>query len=81
MIECNELVGKVIRACNLFEDGSGGPELQIDFTDGTSFVAGLKVEISKRSICETMAEVENPQGIHAARTPPLAVPKGLMAKG
>ena len=46
MIECNELVGKVIRACNLFEDGSGGPELQIDFTDGTSFVAGLKVEIS-----------------------------------
>jgi hypothetical protein len=46
MIECKELAGKVIRVCNLYEDGNGGPELQIDFTDGTSFVAGLKTEVA-----------------------------------
>jgi hypothetical protein len=46
MIECKELAGKVIRTCNLYGEGSDGPELQIDFTDGTSFVAGLKVEFS-----------------------------------
>ncbi len=46
MIECKELVGKVIRNCKLYEEGSDGPELQIDFTDGTSFVAGLKTEVS-----------------------------------
>jgi hypothetical protein len=46
MIECKELAGKVIRVCNLYEDGIAGPELQIEFTDGTSFVTGLKVELS-----------------------------------
>ena len=46
MIECKELVGKVIRACHLYEEGSDGPELQIDFNDGTSFVASLKLQPS-----------------------------------
>ncbi|RXH54447.1 MULTISPECIES: hypothetical protein [Acidobacteriaceae] len=46
MIECKELAGKVIRVCHLYEDGVNGPELQIEFTDGTSFVTGLKVEVS-----------------------------------
>ena len=46
MIECKELSGKVIRVCHLYEDGVDGPEVQIEFTDGTSFVTGLKVEVS-----------------------------------
>ncbi len=51
MIECKELVGKVIRQCNLFEDGSDGPELQLDFTDGTSFVASLKTRVALEAKC------------------------------
>lgn len=37
MVECKELTGKVVRALTLFEDGSYGPEISIDFTDGTNF--------------------------------------------
>jgi len=51
MIECKELAGKVIRVCTLFEDGSDGPELQIDFTDGTSFTLGLKTQVSLEAKC------------------------------
>jgi hypothetical protein len=46
MIECKELVGKVIRVCNIFEDGSDGPDLQMDFTDGTSFTVSLKTDVT-----------------------------------
>ena len=46
MIECKELAGKVIRVCHLYEQGIDGPELQIEFTDGTSFVAGLQIQVS-----------------------------------
>ena len=46
MIECKELVGKVIRVCTIFEDGSDGPDLQMDFTDGTSFTLNLKTDIT-----------------------------------
>ena len=51
MIECKELAGKVIRVCTLFDDGSDGPELQIDFTDGTSFTVGLKTQIVLEAKC------------------------------
>ena len=45
-MECKELAGKVVRVCNLYEDGSDGPELQIDFTDGTSFTMALKNQVT-----------------------------------
>jgi hypothetical protein len=51
MIECKELAGKIIRVCTLFEDGSDGPELQIDFTDGTSFTVGLRMKVSLEAKC------------------------------
>jgi len=51
MIECKELVGKVIHQCNLFEDGSDGPELQLDFTDGTSFVVSLTTHVALEAKC------------------------------
>ena len=52
MIECRELAGKVIHLCTIFEDGSDGPDLQIDFTDGTSFTVSLTtgVTIEAKSI-------------------------------
>lgn len=41
MIECKELAGKVIRKLTLYEDGDDGPEVSIDFTDGSNFNACL----------------------------------------
>ena len=46
MIECKELAGKVIRVCTIFEDGNDGPDLQMDFTDGTSFTVSLKTDVT-----------------------------------
>jgi hypothetical protein len=46
MIECKELAGKVIRVFTIFEDGHDGPDIQIEFTDGTRFSACLKPAIS-----------------------------------
>lgn len=46
MIECKELTGKVVRAFTIFEDGHYGPDIQIEFTDGTRFSACLKTDIS-----------------------------------
>jgi hypothetical protein len=37
MIECKDLAGKVVRAVTLFEDGRDGPEISIDFEDGSTF--------------------------------------------
>jgi hypothetical protein len=51
MIECQELAGKIIRLCTIFEDGSDGPDLQIDFTDGTSFTVSLKANVSIEVKC------------------------------
>jgi len=51
MIECKELAGKVIRVCTIFEDGSDGPDLQMDFTDGTSFTVSLKTDVSLEAKC------------------------------
>ena len=35
-VECAEAVGKTVASLKLFRDSGDGPELQIDFTDGTS---------------------------------------------
>lgn len=51
MIECEELAGKVVRVGNLCEDGSDGPELQIDFTDGTSFTVSLRTQAVREAKC------------------------------
>ncbi len=46
MIECKELAGKVIRIFTIFEDGHYGPDIQIEFADGTRFSACLKTAVS-----------------------------------
>jgi hypothetical protein len=32
--------------CTIFDDGSDGPDLQLDFTDGTSFTVSLMSKVS-----------------------------------
>ncbi len=46
MIECKDLAGKVVRAITLFEEGSDGPEVSIDFEDGSNFNACLGVKMA-----------------------------------
>lgn len=36
-VACAELSGKTIQTVRIYKDGSDGTELQIEFTDGTSF--------------------------------------------
>ena len=35
MIDCKDVAGKVVRSLHIFEGGSHGPEVSIDFEDGT----------------------------------------------
>ena len=42
MTNCDELVGKTVQSCALYEDGPYGPEILIEFTDGTLFSSCLK---------------------------------------
>ena len=37
-IECPDLSGKIIQTLKIFRDLADGTEIQINFTDGTSFV-------------------------------------------
>lgn len=46
MIECKDLAGKVIRTLTLLEDGSDGPEVSIDFEDGSNFNVCLGVRMT-----------------------------------
>ena len=42
MKRCEELVGKVVADFLMYEDAPYGPEMQIEFTDGTIFNSCLK---------------------------------------
>ena len=46
MTRCDELVGKVIESFSLYEDGPYGPEILVEFTDGTILNACLKTSSS-----------------------------------
>ncbi len=46
MITCDELASKVVRQLTIFEDGAYGPEVHIAFTDGTSFCACMRTNVS-----------------------------------
>jgi len=51
MVECSELAGKVIRSLTLYEDANYGPEISIDFTDGTNFSACLMPRFTVEAKC------------------------------
>ena len=42
MVRCEALAGKVVQTFSLHEDGPYGPEINIEFTDGTVFNSCLK---------------------------------------
>ena len=46
MIECPELTGKVVRLCTLYEEGTYGPEVHLEFADGSSFSVCLTTKSS-----------------------------------
>ena len=46
MIQCSKLAGQVIRDCTIYDDGSDGPEVVIEFTDDTLFSVCLKTSVS-----------------------------------
>jgi hypothetical protein len=48
MMECKELVGKVVRQVTIFEDGDCGPEVNFVFADGTNFNVCLKSSIEAK---------------------------------
>jgi hypothetical protein len=72
MIECKDLAGKVVRSLTLYEDGSDGPEVSIDFTDGTNFTAclGFKLMLEAKT---TLDEGGQPLVLKDYTTP--AIPR------
>ena len=46
LIQCSELAGKVVRDCTIYDDGSDGPEVVIEFTDDTTLSVCLKTSVS-----------------------------------
>lgn len=46
MIECKDLAGKVVRSITVFEEGRYGPEVSIDFEDGSNFNVCLGVKMT-----------------------------------
>jgi hypothetical protein len=60
MKECKELADKVVRKATLFEEGDYGPEVNIEFTDGSSFNvclnASLKTQVEAKLILDEGGE-------------------------
>lgn len=46
MIDCKDLAGKIVRSIKIFEDGNDGPEISVDFEDGSNFNACLGVKMT-----------------------------------
>jgi hypothetical protein len=44
MIDCKDLAGKIIRSVTIFDEGDDGPEVSIDFEDGSNFNICLAVK-------------------------------------
>lgn len=42
MIDCKELIGKVVRQVTIYEDGDYGPEVSFEFTDNSNFNVCLR---------------------------------------
>jgi hypothetical protein len=48
MIECTELVGKIVRQVTIFENGDYGPEVNFEFADGSNFNFCLKSTVEAK---------------------------------
>jgi hypothetical protein len=70
MIECKEVAGRIVRSLKLFEDGPYGPEVGIEFEDGSTFTATLHA----RHVLEgklTRDDGGEPVILHQCVTPPV----------
>ena len=72
MIECEKLVGKVIHKVRLFEDGSDGPQVCVDFEDGTNFNVCLNNRVTLEAKL-TLDEGGQPKVLEDYTTP--AIPR------
>lgn len=42
MIDCKELIGRVVRQARIYENGDHGPEINFEFTDDSNFNVCLR---------------------------------------
>lgn len=49
--ECKEVENKVVKTMKIFDAASAGPEVLIEFTDGTIFSASLKPAVTVEAKC------------------------------
>jgi hypothetical protein len=69
MMECKELVGKVVGQVTIFEDGDCGPEINFVFADGTNFNICLKSSIEAKL---TLDEGGEPRVLRDYSTPAIS---------
>jgi hypothetical protein len=48
MIDCKELIGKVVRQASIYENGDYGPEINFEFTDNTNFNVCLRNRVEAK---------------------------------
>jgi hypothetical protein len=70
MIECTELVGKIVRQVTIFENGDYGPEVNFEFVDGSNFNFCLKSTVEAKL---TLDEGGQPQVLKDYS--PLVIPR------
>ena len=71
MIECNELIGKVIRICRIDKDGSNGPEIRIEYLQikrsspcaSTTDISIRREGVDERTRPRLVEDVDNPPTI------------------
>lgn len=71
MVECKEFVGKVVSSFTIYEDNSDGPEICIEFTDGTVFSSCLKITSALEAKL-MRNEGGHPRLLNDYSTPPVA---------
>jgi hypothetical protein len=71
MVECKEFVGKIISSFKLYEDSIDGPEICIEFTDGTVFSSCLKTSTALEAKV-TRNEGGHPRVLKDYSTPPVS---------
>ena len=51
MVVCQEFIGKTIRSFTIYEDSIDGPEICIEFSDGTVFSSCLGKRGTSLGVC------------------------------
>ncbi len=70
MVICKEFVGRVVSTFTIYEDSGDGPEICIEFTDGTVFSSCLKTSTALEAKV-TRNEGGHPRLLEDYSTPPV----------